>query len=762
MIRAGVFEQHSATRTLTFSGAHRNRTLFFVLALAFSEASLFAQAPTWVDSFDKIRDPDILAKLRSYEKQGWEPVFRATGKSAAALTAEAEFEMQRLRNIIASDNDAITRATMGPAVAPTPVQCKAALSNSRDPLLPVCDKSLRQDELLAISGISKLLPAYQNSLARPEFEGHFGKSVSNEVAAKVKIRVLGPEPATARVLTTRTSGSSALLTSFADDGSTLEVHQGDNVVVQMVAKGKRVRGFVVDPVGILVLKPGLVHYDTDRMMILHAQKPGLVTISFRGPAEQSANYACSECWSGYLQPGGPFFGIKGQWQVPTIDTAFSPRGSSSTWIGIDGSKGVTPLIQIGTNQEFDSGFLGFDGGPFYLAFWQVLPQNEYEQIIGKSVNPGDWMSATIIPVAAAFPPAPNQTSSWEMTLTNITQGWTFSTEQSYNGPLNTAEWIQEDPSSCIFSCSRGTLDNYGQVTFDYGNGVATSLSEGNDPIWVSPGFTSNEQLVINQNNSVFSTPGPPSCDGDGFLVTYSSSSVGPALNQNASPGPVVNTAQLAPAQLNVPYSQTLVASDSWASPLQGNWSWALYNGSLPSGLMLNSSSGVISGTPVGNGTSLFSVVATDISTFAEAHSCPQALSINVTANAQSTLQILCGGVSPPTPVASIAVQVDGNPAFCGVLALSPGPHTVTGAVENGQAGGYKMVYGGACTQSGPSTPSSNPPAIVQLGPGQIQGCGIAAVSWSLIESGGCREGQKCCDPSPTGCKSCVPSREQCP
>lgn len=353
-----------------------------------------------------------------------------------------------------------------------------------------------------------------------------------------------------------------------------------------------------------------------------------------------------------------------------------------------------------------------------------------------------------------------------MTLTNITQGWTFSTEQSYNGPLNTAEWIQEDPSSCVpvlGGCSRETLDNYGQVTFDYGNGVATSLSEDNDPIWVSPGFTPNEQLIINQNNSVFSTPGPPSCDGNGFLVTYSSiPSVGTVWNQNASPGPVVNTQLVAPAQLNVPYSQTLVASDSWASPLQENWSWTLTNGALPPGLMLNSSSGVISGTPVANEPSVFTVRATDISAFAQARSCPQTLTINVSASAQSTLQILCGGVSPPSPVASIAVQVDGVPAACGVLTLSPGSHTVLGAVEHGQAGDYKMIYGGACTQSGPSTPSSNPPAVVQLGPGQLQGCGIAAVSWSLIQSQGCRTGQKCCDPSPAGCRSCVPSGEQCP
>jgi hypothetical protein len=53
-----------------------------------------------------------------------------------------------------------------------------------------------------------------------------------------------------------------------------------------------------------------------------------------------------------------------------------------------------------------------------------------------------------------------------MTLTNITQGWTFSTKKSYSGPLNSADWIEEAPQYCILNCSNQTLVNYGQVAFD--------------------------------------------------------------------------------------------------------------------------------------------------------------------------------------------------------------------------------------------------------------------------------------------------------
>ena len=75
---------------------------------------------------------------------------------------------------------------------------------------------------------------------------------------------------------------------------------------------------------------------------------------------------------------------------------------------------------------------------------------------------------------------------------NITQGWTFSTKQSYTGPLNSADWIEEAPQYCILNCSNQTLVNYGQVVFDYNDAVATSLSKSNAPNWVSPGLTVDE------------------------------------------------------------------------------------------------------------------------------------------------------------------------------------------------------------------------------------------------------------------------------
>ena len=154
----------------------------------------------------------------------------------------------------------------------------------------------------------------------------------------------------------------------------------------------------------------------------------------------------------------------------------------------------------------------------YYPWWQVLPQNGTENSISKSVHPGDWILATLAPAPGQSPPAPNQKSAWEMTLTNITQGWTFSTKQSYNGPLNSADWILENPQWCgPGGCNNQTLVNYGQVVFDYGDSVATSLGKANAPNWVSPALTPTKS-----GPSTKTTGSTPSRDQPAATVTVSS------------------------------------------------------------------------------------------------------------------------------------------------------------------------------------------------------------------------------------------------
>jgi GDSL-like Lipase/Acylhydrolase family/Bacterial Ig-like domain (group 3)/Putative Ig domain len=80
-----------------------------------------------------------------------------------------------------------------------------------------------------------------------------------------------------------------------------------------------------------------------------------------------------------------------------------------------------------------------------------------------------------------------------------------------------------------------------------------------------------------------------------------------ARNRAASSTPVIN-AGLSDGEMSTPYAGFL-----WATGGTAPYTWSVTSGSLPAGLTLDSSSGIVSGTPTGTGTSDFTVTATDSS-----------------------------------------------------------------------------------------------------------------------------------------------------
>ena len=146
---------------------------------------------------------------------------------------------------------------------------------------------------------------------------------------------------------------------------------------------------------------------------------------------------------------------------------------------------------------------------------------------------------------------------------------------------------------------------------EVGVAYSTTLAEtgGTAPYtWTVSGGTLPGGLSLNSSSGVISgtptTVGTPS-----FSVTVKDSDgiTSPAANLSiAISGVTITTSSLPNGTVSAAYSTTLNASGGTAP-----YTWTLTTGSLPAGLTLNSSSGVIGGTPTTANTFSFSITAKD-------------------------------------------------------------------------------------------------------------------------------------------------------
>ena len=119
---------------------------------------------------------------------------------------------------------------------------------------------------------------------------------------------------------------------------------------------------------------------------------------------------------------------------------------------------------------------------------------------------------------------------------------------------------------------------------------------------------------LSLGSSTGTVSGTPSASGtSNFTVRVTDSQGTPdtddqALSITVNPAAdlVITTTSLPDGAVDLAYSQTLAATGGLPP-----YTWSTVSGSLPSGLSLNSSSGVISGTPTATGTSNFTVRVTD-------------------------------------------------------------------------------------------------------------------------------------------------------
>jgi hypothetical protein len=378
-------------------------------------------------------------------------------------------------------------------------------------------------------------------------------------------------------------------------------------------------GYKVEPANNILQSPtGFYNLPADATGLIKAVKSGTAKVEIlgeQGPGQpgatpQGGNPAdsASNNWSGYVRNGSGLFLTTAHFTVPQL-WGFGNR-ASTTWLGIDGVFPATTLIQAGTVQESNAGFLGWGESQDYWAFWEIVPQL-FGQKIPYTVEPEDFVSVVLRSQKGSTTLA-SDTNVWEIEVVDTTQQWTFAQLVEYKGPLGTADWIEEAPTACNPICSIETLANYQTVTFEDGvmdpgvlapqagfNPPPPSGLENFPPPAFTPGFPAllpSQSVTMIQNNVTVSTPSNPDGDGDGFTVTFGS-------NMPPPPGPQVTTTNLPDAIEQNPYSFALGISGA-TSPV---WS----SSQLPPGLALNTTTGVISGTPTLKGTYQFGVWAAD-------------------------------------------------------------------------------------------------------------------------------------------------------
>lgn len=151
---------------------------------------------------------------------------------------------------------------------------------------------------------------------------------------------------------------------------------------------------------------------------------------------------------------------------------------------------------------------------------------------------------------------------------------------------------------------------------------------------------------------------------DSTTPTAQTASASPTLTVVAGT-PVITTTTLPTASLTIPYSQQLVVNPEGQT---GSTTWAVVSGLPADGLSLNTSTGVISGTPSSTSGSPLSVVVT--ATVGAVTSAPQTLSLSV----------LAGPVITTTTLAPAYV----NQAYSATLNSTGGAGSNTWSVTAGQ------------------------------------------------------------------------------
>jgi len=190
----------------------------------------------------------------------------------------------------------------------------------------------------------------------------------------------------------------------------------------------------------------------------------------------------------------------------------------------------------------------------------------------------------------------------------------------------------------------------------------------------------------------------------------------------------ISTSSLGGGTVGTAYSATLQAGGGTAP-----YTWSIASGSLPAGLSLTGSTGVISGTPTASGTASFTVKVKD----AASNTTTEALSIAVAAAAQTTLSITTSSLpqASTSSVYSANLQATGGtPAYTWSISSGSLPAGLSLLATTGQITGT-ATSAGAASFTAKVTDSAAHTATIALS--------IAVVTGVALDQYGGRTDVKC-------------------
>jgi hypothetical protein len=226
-----------------------------------------------------------------------------------------------------------------------------------------------------------------------------------------------------------------------------------------------------------------------------------VTLFFAGSSQPEAPEVLHVSqWSGYIVASDmqnrsrAVSSVSASWVVPAV--TFSENATfSGVWVGI-GGYGEDSLIQTGTEQEY------LNGEAVYYAWYELLP-DYLVPLRSIHVQPGDVMTASISLVN-------DNTSTWAITIRDVTQNELFKKTFVYNSSRLSAEWVVERPK---VNSTVSTLADFGSVTFTECTATVGGVAG------VIGNFSYSQFVMHEEDTPLVSVS---SLDGDesGFTVRY--------------------------------------------------------------------------------------------------------------------------------------------------------------------------------------------------------------------------------------------------